>query len=172
MCVLPVLVDYLSLVVFTTQVKMLLHCGFQSNKLLRNLFTFFPFKNYKILTCQLCQHQYEDGKTCKAGFVVRHTVTHPHSFCRGQASLCACWFPPTPHLFQCTAFGTGSAFGPRWSILKTPKNNRKNSVAVQWLGLSAFSAMPRFSPWSGNLRSQALWCSQKKKGWTFQLVLY
>lgn len=42
MCVLPVLVNYLSLTVFTTQVKMLLNFGFQSNKLLQEIIYIFP----------------------------------------------------------------------------------------------------------------------------------
>ena len=42
MCVLPVLVNYLSLIVLTTQVKMLLNCGLQSNKLLEEFIYIFP----------------------------------------------------------------------------------------------------------------------------------
>lgn len=133
-----------------------------------SLFTFFPFKNYKItkLSALLFTISMKTGKTYKTGFVVRHTVTHPHSFCRDPLPRVHAGFPPFPVYCFWNRLSIWTQMVHFESL--PPKNNGKNSLAVQWLGLSAFTAMAQVQCLVRKLKiSQALWRSQNKRLSTF-----
>ena len=61
-------------------------------------------------------------------------------------------------------YGTLHTKGKTWRLLLGIKiKSSGNPLAVQWLGLSAFTAKTWFNPWLGTKILQDVQCGQKKK---------